>query len=86
MISIHPAKTMIGISNGKKRVAYITRLGRNFILVNFMFDQPYRDNLCFERIAQVPGFDQFNHYFRMFETDDVNEEVMEFMRLVSANN
>lgn len=82
MISIHPAKTMIGISNGKKRIAYITRLGRDFIHVYFPFTQPYPDNLCFVKIAQVPGDNQqFNHHFRMLEKDDINEEVVKFMVL-----
>ena len=55
MITLHPAKTMIGIANGAKRVAYITQLGKNFIHVVFPFQQPYPDNLCFTKIAAVPG-------------------------------
>jgi len=80
-ITLHPAKTMIGIANGHKRIAYITQLGKNFIHVVFPFKQPYNDNLCFQKIAQVPGQDQFNHHFRMLQIEDVNEEVKEFMRL-----
>ena len=33
-IELLPAKTMIGISNGKKRIVYITQFGKNFILLN----------------------------------------------------
>jgi hypothetical protein len=80
-VSIHPAKTMIGIANSHKRVVYITQLGKNFIHVVFPFKQPYPDNLCFQKIAQVPGDMQFNHHFRMLQKEDVNEEVLEFMRL-----
>ncbi len=80
-ITIHPAKTMIGIANSQKRVVYITQLGKNFIHVVFPFKEPYVDNLCFQKIAQVPGDMQFNHHFRMLQKEDVNEEVLEFMRL-----
>jgi hypothetical protein len=81
-VTLEPAKTMIGIANGHKRIAYITQLGKNFIHVAFPFKQPYPDNLCFQKIAQVPGTDsQFNHHFRMLELEDVNDEVRRFMKL-----
>ena len=80
-ITLHPAKTMIGVSNGHKRVAWITQLGKNFIHVVFPFKKEYPDNLCFQKIAQVPGDMQFNHHFRMLQKDDVNDEVLEFMKL-----
>ena len=80
-VTIHPAKTMIGIANSYKRVVYITALGKNFIHVVFPFKQRYEDNLCFQKIAQVPGDMQFNHHFRMLHTDDVNDEVRVFMQL-----
>jgi hypothetical protein len=84
-ITLHPAKTMIGISNGEKRIAWITALGKNFIHVVFPFDEPYEQNLCFQKIAQVPGQRQFNHHFRMLEADDVNDEVRGFMRKALSN-
>jgi hypothetical protein len=80
-VTLHPAKTMIGIANSHKRVVYITQLGKNFIHVVFPFKQPYPDNLCFQKIAQVPGEMQFNHHFRMLQKEDVNEEVLGFMKL-----
>src|SRR5688572_20301003 len=73
-ITVHPAKTMIGIANEHKRIAYVTQLGKNFIDVTFPFRQAYPDNLCFQKIAQVPGQQQFNHHFRMLSTEDVNKE------------
>jgi len=84
-VTIHPAKTMIGLANSHKRVVYITQLGRNFIHVVFPFKQPYPDNLCFQKIAQVPGDMQFNHHFRMLQNEDVNEEVIEFMKLAYSS-
>jgi hypothetical protein len=79
-VTLHPAKTMIGISNGKRRIAWITALGKNFVHVVFPFAQPYPDNLCFIKIAQVPGTSQYNHHFRMQAPEDVNEEVLSFMK------
>jgi hypothetical protein len=81
-VSIHPAKSMIGIATPRKRIAYITQLGKNFIHVVFPFEKPYQDNLCFQKIAQVPGDDkQYNHHFRMLSKDDLNKEVISFMKL-----
>lgn len=79
-LKVEPTKTMIGISNGHKRIAWVTQLGKNFIHVVFPFDRMYEDNLCFQKMAQVPGSNQFNHHLRILQTDDVNEEVMAFMR------
>jgi len=80
-ISAGPAKTMIGISNPHRRIAWITQLGRNFIHVVFPFHQAYADNLCFQKVAQVPGSNQFNHHLRILSTADINEEVLGYMKL-----
>jgi hypothetical protein len=80
-VELLPAKTMIGIATPRKRIAYITQLGKNFVHVVFMFDSAYEDNLCFQKIAQVPGTTQFNHHFRMLSKADVNAEVSKFMKL-----
>ena len=79
-VSIHPTKSMIAFA-AKKRIAYITRLGRDFVDITFPFNKAYTDNLCFHKIAQVPGTSQYNHHFRMLHQDDINEEVLRFMRL-----
>lgn len=81
MIEPGAAKTMIGISNAHKRIAWVTQLGKNFIHVVFPFSTPHEDNLCFTKIAQVPGTNQFNHHFRMLYKEDVNNEVMKFMKM-----
>lgn len=91
-VTIHPAKTMIGIATPRKRIVYITQLGKNFIHVVFPFEQPYSGNLCFQKIAQVPMPDgrqagdvkQHNHHFRMLDKQDVNAEVKKFMKLAYA--
>lgn len=80
-VTFHPAKTMIGVATQRKRIAYITQLGKDFIHVVFPFQKPYDDNLCFQKIAQVPGEQQYNHHFRMYAKEDLNEEVKKFMRL-----
>lgn len=80
-VTIHPAKSMIGIANSHKRIVYITQLGKNFIHVVFPFKERFDDNLCFQKIAQVPGEIQFNHHFRMMNKEDVNGEVKKFMKI-----
>jgi hypothetical protein len=81
-INLYPTKTMIGIENNNKRVAWITQIGKNFIHIVFPFTRSYDDNLCFTKIAQVPGdAKQFNHHFRMYYKEDVNEEVITFMKM-----
>ncbi len=81
-ITVQPAKTMIGIATARKRIAYVTQLGKNFIHVVFPFDQPYPDNLCFQKIAKVPGDEkQHNHHLRILSNEDVNEEVKKFMKM-----
>src|SRR5688572_18039768 len=81
-VTIHPAKTMIGIATPRKRVAYVTHFGKNFIHVVFPFDQAYEDNLCFQKVAKVPDDSkQYNHHFRMLSKEDLNSEVKKFMKL-----
>jgi hypothetical protein len=80
-VGVFAAKTMVGISNGKKRVAYITQVGKNFIHVVFMFDRPYEENMCFQKIALVPGTKQYNHHLRILGKQDVNKEVLSFMKM-----
>lgn len=79
-VTVHPAKTMIAFA-ARTRIAYLARLGKDFIDIIFPFDQPYTDNLCFHKIAQVPGTHQYNHHFRMYRQEDLNEEVQQFMQL-----
>lgn len=80
-MELKPAKTMIGVYNGKRRVAYINQFGKQFLQMFFMFDQPYEDNCCFLKIAHLPGNHQFNHHLRILSKEDVNEEVKKFMRM-----
>ena len=81
-ITLVPAKTMIGVVGPGKRIAWITQLGKNFVHVVFPFKKAHPDNLCFQKIAQVPGdAHQFNHHFRMYELADVNKEVLKFMKM-----
>lgn len=79
--TIHPHKTMVSIKNGKKGVAYVTQAGKNFIHIVFTFKRRYDDNLCFQRIQEVPGRKVIYHHFRMQHKDDINDEVREFMQI-----
>ena len=84
-VTVHPTKTMIAFA-AKTRMVYIIRLGKDFIDIVFPFTKPYPDNLCFHKIAQVPGSQQFNHHFRMCLPEDLNEEVRSFMKLAYKEN
>jgi hypothetical protein len=81
IVSINPHKTMISIVNPHKGVAYITQAGKNFIHIVFPFKQRYDDNLCFQRIQEVPGRNVIYHHFRMLNKEDVNDEVRKFIRI-----
>jgi len=81
LIEVSAAKTMIGVSNAHKRIAWVTQLGKNFIHVVFPFKKAHEDNLCFTKIAQVPGTEQYNHHFRMLYTTDINDEIRQYMQM-----
>jgi hypothetical protein len=78
-VTVHPTKSMIAFA-GKTRIAYVIRLGKDFVDIVFPFKEQYPDNLCFHKIAQVPGSQQFNHHFRMYSKKDINPEVKSFMK------
>nr|MBC7613411.1 hypothetical protein [Pseudopedobacter sp.] len=81
-VELNATKSMIGIHNGKKNITWITELGKNSFRVFFPFKRTYNYNLCFHKIAQVPSeIHQFNHHLRVFYPEDINEEVIEFMKL-----
>src|ERR1700679_3662222 len=84
-ITVHPTKSMISIA-ARTRFAYIIQLGKNFIDVVFPFKQPYEDNLCFNKIKQVPSTDDYNHHLRLYFKEDVNDEVLRYMKLAYENS
>jgi len=83
-VSIHPLKSMIAFATDKK-FAYVIQLGKNFIDVVFPFKQPYPENLCFNKIKQVPGTSDYNHHLRIYLPEDINDEVRGYMRLAYEN-
>lgn len=84
-ITVHPTKSMIVIA-GKSRMAYIIQLGKSFIDIVFPFKRVYEDNLCFVKIKQVPGTNDYNHHFRMCYKEDINEEIKYYMKLALENS
>jgi hypothetical protein len=81
-VSLRPAKSMVAIAAPGKSMAWVTQLGKNFVHIVFPFKEAFTDNMCFIKIAPVPGdAHQFNHHFRMYQKEDVNNEVRKFMRL-----
>ena len=80
-VSVRPVKTMIVISTARKGIAYAVP-GKTFLHVVIPFTQPYPDNLCFQKIVQVPGTQkQFNHHLRLLSKEDLNAEVKKFLKL-----
>ncbi|WP_295796322.1 DUF5655 domain-containing protein [Mucilaginibacter sp.] len=79
-VRLHPAKSMISFA-ARTRFAYVIQLGKNFIDVVFPFKQPYEDNLCFNKIKPVTGSNDYNHHFRMYFIEDINDEVRKYMRM-----
>jgi hypothetical protein len=77
---LHPAKTRIAFA-ADIRFAYIHRLGRNYVDVVFQFRQSFDDNYCFYKIANIPGTNSYNHYFRLERKEDINDEVRKYMVL-----
>jgi hypothetical protein len=77
---LHPARTRIAFA-ARVRFGYIHRLGKDFVDIVLTFDRPHTDNLCFYRIGEVPGGKVFQHYLRIYRTDDINDEVKKFMRM-----
>ncbi len=59
----------------------MTQFGKTFIHVAFPYQQSFPDNLCFQKIGHVPDqMQQFKRHFRMLLPEDVNEEVIGFMK------
>lgn len=79
-VEVQALKSMIAIRTGQYKIAYITQLGKNFINVVFPFNEPFEDNLCFFKIAIVPGTIQYNHHLRLYFKEDINEEVSSYMQ------
>lgn len=77
---LHPAKSRIAFA-ARIRFGYIHRLGKDFLDVVLSFDKPHNDNLCFYRIGEVPGGKIYQHYLRLMNKDDINDEVRMFMRM-----
>ncbi|MBT7996394.1 MAG: hypothetical protein HN691_16110 [Bacteroidetes bacterium] len=79
-IVLHPAKTRISFA-AQIRFGYIHRLGKDYIDVVFQFRQNYLDENQFYKIAQVPESSIFNHYVRIKQKEDVNEDLRNYMRI-----
>jgi hypothetical protein len=77
---LHPARTRIAFAS-RIRFGYVHRLGKDFLDVVLTFGRPHQDNLCFYRIGEVPGGKIFQHYLRIYNPEDINEEVKGYMRL-----
>ncbi|MFZ6010333.1 MAG: hypothetical protein ACOYXT_08280 [Bacteroidota bacterium] len=53
-VAVHPAKTMIGIATPRKRIAYVTQLGKNFVHIVFPFEKAYEAQLMLSENSPGP--------------------------------
>lgn len=83
-IQLHATKSMIVIS-ADIAFAYVIALGKNFVEVVLPFKEHFEDNLCFRKIALVPGSNDYNHHLRMVLPEDLNEEVFDYLKKAYAN-
>jgi hypothetical protein len=77
-IQVRPTKSAIAFATDV-RFGYIHRLGKDYVDLVLCFNRAYEDNLCFHKIANVPGSDQHNHYFRMRSAEDLNDEILMYI-------
>ena len=78
-VQLHATKSMIVIA-ASTRFAYIIQLGKSFIDIVIPFKEAFDDNLCFKKIALVPGTDDYNHHLRLMYPADLNEEVLNYFK------
>ena len=83
-IKLYATKSMIVVT-ADIGFAYIVNLGKSFVDVVLPFKELHEDNLCFRKIALVPGSNDYNHHLRIMYKEDINEEVFEFMKKAYAN-
>ncbi|QHL89189.1 hypothetical protein GU926_17840 [Nibribacter ruber] len=76
---VHPAKTMISLAKNT-RFCSVHQLGRNFIDVCLPLNKVYDNTLCFHKIGHV-GDQDINHYVRIYDKEDLNEEVLHYMKM-----
>ena len=77
-IRLYATKSMIVLAN-ERRFAYVVNIGKSFIDIVFPFKESFNDNLCYKKIAHVPGSDDYNHHLRLMLPEDINEEVFGYM-------
>jgi hypothetical protein len=83
-IKLYSTKSMIVIA-ADVRFAYIINLGKNFLDLVLPFKESFDDNLCFRKIALVPGSGDYNHHLRLMFMEDLNEEVVSYLKKAYAN-
>jgi hypothetical protein len=83
-IQFYATKSMIVIA-ATVRFAYIINIGKNFVDLVLPFKIAYEDNLCFRKIALVPGSDDYNHHLRLMFVEDLNEEVISYLKKAYDN-
>jgi hypothetical protein len=83
-IRVYATKSMLVIATDTG-FAYIINLGKNFIDIVLPFKELYVDNFCFRKMVKVPASNNYNHHLRIMHKEDINEEVLNYMKIAYAN-
>ena len=83
-VTMHAGKGPISLA-ARKRIVYISRLGKNFMDVVFRFKEAYTDNLCFNKINQIAGRGDYFHHLRIYFKEDINDELRLYMAKAYRN-
>jgi hypothetical protein len=78
-VKLETTKSMIAVAS-IARFAYIIAIGETFIDVVLPFAEANEDNYCFRKIALVPGGTVYNHHLRLMYKEDLNEEVVNYLK------
>ncbi len=83
-VNIQAGKGLISLA-ARKRIVYVSRLGKNFMDVVFRFKEAYTNNLCFNKINQIADRGDFFHHLRIYFKEDINDEVRVYMKKAYEN-
>ena len=76
---LDPVRTRVALV-AKMRFCSINKIGKDFIDVHFVLTKEYNESKCFYKIDNL-GDRFFVHHIKIFNWEDINSEVIKYMRL-----
>jgi hypothetical protein len=83
-VNCHATKSTIIIA-ADLGFAYIINIGKSFLDLVLPFKTIQENNLCFRKIGKVPGSNTYNHHLRLMFPEDLNEEVLSYLKKAYNN-